>query len=84
YISTKQNPADLVSRGISPRPLENLSVWWNGPSFLSELHYEFPPQPQIQEHPVDFKKEVRTVTSTSQIENRIPIEKLKLQRQQTN
>jgi hypothetical protein len=77
YISTKQNPADLVSRGISPRQLENLSVWWNGPSFLSELHYEFPPQPQIQEDPVDFKKEVRTVTlmSTSQIENRIPIER---------
>jgi hypothetical protein len=27
YISTKQNSADLVSRGISPRQLENLSVW---------------------------------------------------------
>jgi hypothetical protein len=77
YISTKQNPRDLVSRGISSKQLENLSVWWNGPSFLSELHYEFPPQPQIQEDPVDFKKEVRRVTlmSTSQIENRIPIEK---------
>jgi hypothetical protein len=77
YISTRQNPIDLVSRGISSRQLENLSVWWNGPSFLSELHYEFPPQPQIQEDPVGFKKEVRTVTlmSTSQIENRIPIEK---------
>jgi hypothetical protein len=77
YISTKKNPADLVSSRISPRQLENLSVWWNGPSFLAKLHYEFPPQPQIREDPVDFKKEVHIVMlkSTSQIENRIPIEK---------
>jgi hypothetical protein len=66
-----------VSRRVNPRQLENLSVWWNGPSFLAELHYEFPPQPQIGVDPVDFKKEVRIVTlkATSQIENRIPIEK---------
>lgn len=34
HINTKENPADLVSRGISPLDLTNSNLWWNGPSFL--------------------------------------------------
>jgi hypothetical protein len=36
YISTKQNPADLVSRGISPRQLENLRRWLGGRMAVGE------------------------------------------------
>ncbi|XP_055604176.1 uncharacterized protein LOC129752418 [Uranotaenia lowii] len=33
HIDTKQNPADLVSRGASPQELHNNSLWWIGPEW---------------------------------------------------
>nr|CAI5854032.1 unnamed protein product [Callosobruchus analis] len=36
YIGTKDNPADLVSRGAYPHELSSKSIWWNGPEFLSK------------------------------------------------
>lgn len=41
YVNTKDNPADLVSRGVRPRELSTCSMWWNGPEFLHSLGYEF-------------------------------------------
>ncbi|GFY36467.1 hypothetical protein TNCV_26651 [Trichonephila clavipes] len=32
-VSSEQNPADLVSRGLDPSSLHNNSLWWNGPTF---------------------------------------------------
>ncbi|GBL97591.1 hypothetical protein AVEN_49110-1 [Araneus ventricosus] len=39
HVPSHLNPVDLVSRGLSPRDLHELKLWWNGPSFLgrSEL-----------------------------------------------
>lgn len=34
YIPSADNPADLVSRGISPQNLPNCTLWWEGPKFL--------------------------------------------------
>ncbi|GFW74690.1 acetoacetyl-CoA synthetase [Trichonephila clavipes] len=35
HVSSEQNPADLVSRGLDPSNLYNNSLWWNGPKFLT-------------------------------------------------
>ncbi|GFT58566.1 uncharacterized protein TNCV_1250351 [Trichonephila clavipes] len=35
HVSSEQNPADLVSRGLDPSSLQNNSLWWNGPKFLT-------------------------------------------------
>ncbi|XP_065217063.1 uncharacterized protein LOC135843205 [Planococcus citri] len=35
YINTKENPADPLSRGVKPQEMKDLSLWWNGPPFLS-------------------------------------------------
>ncbi|GFV88911.1 hypothetical protein TNCV_1227081 [Trichonephila clavipes] len=35
HVSSKQNPADLVSRGLDPSSLHNNSLWWNRPTFLA-------------------------------------------------
>ncbi|XP_058445830.1 uncharacterized protein LOC131426993 [Malaya genurostris] len=32
YIPSKENPADLISRGVSPSELERRQLWWHGPS----------------------------------------------------
>ena len=35
----KDNPADLLSRGVTAEQLKTMDVWWRGPSWLSQ-----PPQ----------------------------------------
>lgn len=42
HVRTKENPADLASRGISPSELMNSELWWNGPSFLNNEEAEWP------------------------------------------
>ena len=37
YVNTIHNPADLVSRGVSPKELLNNELWWEGPTWLSQL-----------------------------------------------
>ncbi|GFS68200.1 integrase catalytic domain-containing protein [Trichonephila clavipes] len=39
HVSSEQNPADLVSRGLDPSSLHNNSVWWNGPTFLTSKDF---------------------------------------------
>lgn len=38
YVSTKENPADYVSRGVKPSNLINLKQWWFGPAWLSDVN----------------------------------------------
>ncbi|XP_046961242.1 uncharacterized protein LOC124530918 [Vanessa cardui] len=34
YVASAENPADLISRGISPQELPTCALWWKGPKFL--------------------------------------------------
>ena len=34
YVNTKENPADLLSRGVKAVQLHNCNLWWHGPAFL--------------------------------------------------
>lgn len=34
-VKSENNPADLVSKGLSPELLKGWSMWWIGPSWLS-------------------------------------------------
>lgn len=41
HIKSGDNPADLLSRGISSEKMESMKLWWEGPDFLhhnSPLH----------------------------------------------
>ncbi|XP_064637073.1 uncharacterized protein LOC135493580 [Lineus longissimus] len=42
YIATKQNPADLPSRGVKAADLVSQQLWWRGPAFLLEHKTEWP------------------------------------------
>ncbi|XP_043263201.1 uncharacterized protein LOC122403641 [Colletes gigas] len=34
YVQSKENPADIISRGVNPSSLVSATLWWNGPSWL--------------------------------------------------
>lgn len=42
HIVTKDNPADLASRGVLPHKLAFSQLWWNGPPWLSSPKNEWP------------------------------------------
>ena len=36
YVPSKENPSDLVTRGVTSKELRNSSLWWEGPSWLPD------------------------------------------------
>ncbi|GBL90102.1 hypothetical protein AVEN_135458-1 [Araneus ventricosus] len=50
HVPSHLNPADLVSRGLIPRDLPELKLWWSGPSFLERGELSSGPgQPLVNE-----------------------------------
>lgn len=39
YVSTKDNPADAATQGITPKELAGLDLWWSGPAWLATSNY---------------------------------------------
>ncbi|CAL1293798.1 unnamed protein product [Larinioides sclopetarius] len=59
YVPTKENPADIGSRGVSPKNLTDCRLWWEGPHFLSSSEADWPKQPVLKdsdEHIIKEKK----------------------------
>nr|CAI5841455.1 unnamed protein product [Callosobruchus analis] len=42
YVSSEQNPVDLITRGTTPQCLESTKLWWRGPDFLMECKESWP------------------------------------------
>ncbi|XP_050677750.1 uncharacterized protein LOC126974337 [Leptidea sinapis] len=39
HVAGKENPVDLVSRGVSLKDLASLTFWWEGPTFLHNFDF---------------------------------------------
>ncbi|GBM99182.1 hypothetical protein AVEN_122519-1 [Araneus ventricosus] len=48
HVPSHLNLADLVSRGLSPRDLPELKLWWSGPSFLERGELSSGPGPPLK------------------------------------
>jgi len=42
FVAGCDNPADLATRGLTPKQLKENEMWWNGPSWLSKTSSEWP------------------------------------------
>ncbi|XP_018315341.1 uncharacterized protein [Mycetomoellerius zeteki] len=42
HVSSADNPADVLSRGLNPHELANSSLWWQGPAFLRSPQDKWP------------------------------------------
>lgn len=49
YVPSKDNPADLVSRGLKADSISGSSLWWSGPTFLEKDEREWPRMPNRNE-----------------------------------
>ena len=58
YVESKENPADLCSRGLRATRLNESTLWWRGPDFLSKHESEWP-KAKIAEG-LDVKTESKT------------------------
>lgn len=58
YVSTKENPADLASRGIYPKNLPVAELWWKGHHWLSKMEIDWPSSqsPLIVDNLLETKK----------------------------
>lgn len=60
HVGTKDNPADLLSRGITAKNLGNCELWWKGPHWL-ENQNNWPSQnerKEFQEDELELKPQV--------------------------
>lgn len=49
HVRSKDNPADVASRGICPSQLQQHALWWHGPTWLQRPAEEWPSQLQKPE-----------------------------------
>ena len=63
YVSTRENPADLPTRGVAVCELARSEMWWRGPTFLSEEEEAWP-KTKIDPSP-DAAAEVRKKVKTT-------------------
>lgn len=50
HVRTQDNPADFVSRGVSPKDLLSLDMYWSGPSWLQKDERFWPVSSVIPKH----------------------------------
>ena len=67
YVNTKENPADVASRGAAPDDTDLLQFWLHGPSFLREAEIKHS-QPNHSVHDIapEEQTEIKTVTITQE------------------
>lgn len=41
HVRTSENPADVITRGLTPQKLIDSSIWWNGPPWLIQDTHEW-------------------------------------------
>ncbi|XP_069361895.1 uncharacterized protein [Maniola hyperantus] len=69
YVPSKENPADLASRGLKADALGKSSLWWSGPSFLKSDQINWPEKPkqeiQVSDLPETVVKCFHTTDETN-------------------
>ena len=67
HVPTKENPADLATRGSEAAELSQSNLWWHGPSWLSQPSEQWPksrePQQTLHARKLPSESELLTLRS---------------------
>ncbi|XP_026466074.1 uncharacterized protein LOC113369720 [Ctenocephalides felis] len=58
HVASPDNPADLVSRGMTVQEITQSKLWWNGPSWLSLQDSNWPVTEVVKTSPIPEQKAV--------------------------
>lgn len=47
YVPSKENPSDLLTRGVDSSKIKDLQIWWYGPPFLQSDQTQWPAQESL-------------------------------------
>lgn len=75
YVNTRENPADLISRGTSPSNLRSCIFWWHGPDFLNQPREYWPAPLLTSTSDVPELKQPRLTSLISTNEFKFPFER---------
>nr|CAH7734508.1 unnamed protein product [Callosobruchus chinensis] len=67
-VSSSDNPADLVSRGINATELKQCTLWWNGPSWLVHKQADWPKISEVEVKIPELKPKKLTLLAREQSE----------------
>lgn len=70
YVNTKENPADLISRGMLPNELINSELWWHGPSFLRKPETQWPDIKPKFRRDENEEMQIKTILLTQKLEEK--------------
>jgi len=80
HVSTSDNPADIATRGMSPKELLS-SIWWKGPLWLSNPVQQWPDSEHIDEYSKVRLEVIRPSTRPNLFVGRISLENSRKQGQ---
>lgn len=64
HVRSGDNPADLISRGLTPDKLTNNNFWFYGPTFLHETVTSWPPEPSVERNCQELRVKIVAATAT--------------------
>lgn len=67
YIRTSDNPADLATRGITPKELKESTLWWAGPSYLLETGFTSKHCDELPQSVLERRTVLLTEVSSSEL-----------------
>lgn len=68
HVSSGENPADLISRGMTPIELQTSEIWWSGPSWIRLDENQWPKNQSLEKVEVPDRKKVKVSLITSGVE----------------
>ena len=68
YVTSKEHPADIASRGSSVQKLSENQLWWHGPVWLNGTETEWPEitQESDEKSKRDYESELKKYKNLSQ------------------